>query len=78
MEIMYDEENYDKYAPIDDETWYYVVRRNTNERLLNKSNDVNVCKGYHLKELLAKLNQYGFRWEAMTISEYNRKFGNVR
>ena len=62
---------------IDEDLWCYIVRRDTNELLINKSHDPNVCKRYHLKYIMPRLNQHGDTWEAMTIADYNRKFRNV-
>jgi len=78
MEYTRDEKmTYNDVYAIDDEDWYYIVRSGSNERLLNKSGDINVCKRYHLQYILPKLNIYDKTWYAITIADYNRKFRNV-
>jgi len=70
--------NYDDdYAPIDEDEWYYFVRKGTNDIWLNKANERNVCVRSRIGPMLDGLNQYEDLWEAMTIAQYKRKFGDV-
>ena len=59
---------------INNEDWYYIVRRDTNEKWRNSNNEINVCKSYHLTALLSRINKFGDYWEPMSIAEYNEKF----
>jgi len=70
-------ENIMSCEPIDETEWYYIVRIDTNERLINKSYSVNVCKERLLNSMLHGLNKYGVTWEAITVADYNEKFKNV-
>jgi hypothetical protein len=58
--------------------WYVIVRIGTNECLVNKSQSINVCLGYHLPEILKHLNKYKEVWAGMTLEEFDRRFGDYK
>jgi len=58
--------------------WYVICRKGTNELLINKSGAINVCEKYHLSEILWHLNRYAETWIAMTIADYDLKFGDFK
>lgn len=74
--MMYETEEYYEDV-LDKEEWFYIVRIGTNERFINKSDDINVAKKPFVTNLLAELNRNGNRWEAMSIAQYDRKFGGI-
>lgn len=62
---------------VDKRKWYYLVRRGTNERHINKSSVVNVCERKHLPAILKRLNRFGDIWQPMTIARYEELFGEL-
>jgi len=63
---------------LNENEWYYYVRIGTNDRWINYSNVVNVCRRDMIEPLLTDhLNRYEMIWEAMSIADYNEMFGVV-
>lgn len=60
---------------LNENDWFFIVRTDTNERLLNKSGDINICREHHLQGILRHLNRFANVWEAITIAEYKEIFG---
>jgi hypothetical protein len=63
---------------LDKKEWYVIVRKGTNECLVNKSNSINVCLGYHVPIILRHLNKYKEVWEALSLEEFDQKFGEFK